>query len=456
MSALVEEKPALGSDRLVRALVVDDEATILEFLGMGLGYEGFQVESAMDGPSALAVADRFRPDVVILDVMLPGLDGIEVCRRLRTKGDIAIIMLTAKGEVDDRIVGLDAGADDYLPKPFRFQELLARIRAVLRRRDIVLHRVLKAGDVTLDRGTREVLRAGRPVDLTPREFDLLDLLLAHPGQVFPRETILNRLWGYTFVGDSNVIDVHISTLREEARRQAAEADPGGAGCRLCAEGLIDGPPATPSDPRHALSLRLTALYVAILTVVLATLGFALYAQVEAFMLRDAAARLERAAASAIVRASGPRHGPDDGTDAARNLLAELASRDVAARILATDGSVLASGATFYDQPVTPDVPAGALGQAVAGQLVSTTLRDGGAHQLVVLVPMKSGDSTVGILQLTTSLAAADSLLARLRSIILLGSLGAIALGALLGISVTRAALRPLARMTATSEADRGG
>ncbi|MFN8540599.1 MAG: response regulator transcription factor [Thermomicrobiales bacterium] len=215
MSALVEEKPALGSDRLVRALVVDDEATILEFLGMGLGYEGFQVESAMDGPSALAVADRFRPDVVILDVMLPGLDGIEVCRRLRTKGDIAIIMLTAKGEVDDRIVGLDAGADDYLPKPFRFQELLARIRAVLRRRDIVLHRVLKAGDVTLDRGTREVLRAGRPVDLTPREFDLLDLLLAHPGQVFPRETILNRLWGYTFVGDSNVIDVHISTLREK-------------------------------------------------------------------------------------------------------------------------------------------------------------------------------------------------------------------------------------------------
>ena len=216
---MVSTQPGDGviatGERQIRALVVDDEETILEFLGMGLGYEGFTVETAMDGLSALAVADRFRPDVVILDVMLPGLDGIEVCRRLRTKGDIAIIMLTAKGEVDDRIVGLDAGADDYLPKPFRFQELLARIRAVLRRRDIVLHRVLKAGDVTLDRGTREVLRAGRPVDLTPREFDLLDLLLAHPGQVFPRETILNRLWGYTFVGDSNVIDVHIGALREK-------------------------------------------------------------------------------------------------------------------------------------------------------------------------------------------------------------------------------------------------
>ncbi len=215
MSTQMGDGGGTGSERQIRALVVDDEATILEFLGMGLGYEGFTVETAMDGPSALAAADRFRPDVVILDVMLPGLDGIEVCRRLRARGDVAIVMLTAKGEVDERIVGLDAGADDYLPKPFRFQELLARIRAVLRRRDIVLHRVLRAGDVTLDRGTREVVRGGRPVDLTPREFDLLDLLLAHPGQVFPRETILNRLWGYTFVGDSNVIDVHIGALREK-------------------------------------------------------------------------------------------------------------------------------------------------------------------------------------------------------------------------------------------------
>ena len=212
---MVREHSDINGERQVRALVVDDEETILEFLGMGLGYEGFTVETASDGPSALAAADRFRPDLVLLDWMLPGLDGVEVCRRLRARGDVAIIMLTAKGETDERITGLDAGADDYVPKPFRFQELLARIRAVLRRRDIVLHRVLKAADVTLDRGTREVTRAGQPVDLTPREFDLLELLLAHPGQVFPRETILNRLWGYTFVGDSNVIDVHIGALREK-------------------------------------------------------------------------------------------------------------------------------------------------------------------------------------------------------------------------------------------------
>jgi DNA-binding response OmpR family regulator len=215
MTATRDEQTTAGGDRLVRALVVDDEATILEFLGMGLGYEGFAVETAVDGPSALAAADRFRPDLVLLDVMLPGLDGVEVCRRLRARGDIGIIMLTAKGEVDERIAGLDAGADDYVPKPFRFQELLARIRAVLRRRDIVLHRVLTVADVSLDRGTREVTRGGRQVALTPREFDLLELLLAHPGQVFPRETILNRLWGYTFVGDSNVIDVHIGALREK-------------------------------------------------------------------------------------------------------------------------------------------------------------------------------------------------------------------------------------------------
>ncbi len=215
MGVQTDEQTLAGGERQVRALIVDDEETILEFLTMGLGYEGFAVRTATDGPAALAAADRFRPDVVLLDVMLPGLDGVEVCRRLRAKGEVAIIMLTAKGEAGERVAGLDAGADDYVPKPFRFPELLARIRAVLRRRDIVLNRVLRAGDVTLDRGTREVTRAGRPVALTPREFDLLDLLLAHPGQVFPRETILNRLWGYTFVGDSNVIDVHIGALREK-------------------------------------------------------------------------------------------------------------------------------------------------------------------------------------------------------------------------------------------------
>ncbi len=202
-------------DGQVRVLVVDDEPTILELLAKGLGYEGYTVETASDGRAALATTARFKPDLVILDVMLPGLDGFEVCRLLRAQRELGIIMLTAKGEVEERIIGLDAGADDYLPKPFRFQELLARIRAVLRRRDVVLYRVLAAGDVTLDRGTRAVTRAGRAIDLTPREFDILELLLAHPRRVFPRETILNHVWGYTAAVEPGVIDVHVSALRDK-------------------------------------------------------------------------------------------------------------------------------------------------------------------------------------------------------------------------------------------------
>ena len=203
-----------------RALVVDDEETIIEFLRMGLTYEGWAVEVAADGRAALDAAARCRPDLVILDVMLPGLDGFAVCRRLRDQGDVPIIMLTARGELEDRVAGLDGGADDYLVKPFRFQELLARIRAVLRRRNPNAGRMLTVADVCLDRETREVTRAGRPIDLTPREFDLLDLLLGHPRQVLSREAILNRLWGYDFVGDTNVIDVHIGALR----RKLGDAD----------------------------------------------------------------------------------------------------------------------------------------------------------------------------------------------------------------------------------------
>ena len=199
----------------LRALVVDDEETIVEFLSMGLRYEGWTVEAALDGAAALEAVSRCRPDLVILDVMLPGLDGLAVLRRLRSMGDVPVIMLTARGELEDRVAGLDGGADDYLVKPFRFQELLARIRAVLRRRTPNAQRVLAVADVRLDRDTREVERAGVPVELTPREFDLLELLLSHPRQVFSRETILNRIWGYDFAGDTNVIDVHIGAVRRK-------------------------------------------------------------------------------------------------------------------------------------------------------------------------------------------------------------------------------------------------
>jgi len=202
-------------ERQPRVLVVDDELTMREFLEMGLGYEGFEVRTAADGLIGLETARSWGPDLVILDRMLPGLDGLEVCRRLRAEGDVGVLMLSALGEVDDRIDGFDAGADDYLPKPFTFKELLARVRAVLRRRGIMLGRVLAVGDLSLDRETREVTRGGRTAELTPREFELLELLIGHPRQVFSRETILNRIWGYEYAGDANVIEAHVSALREK-------------------------------------------------------------------------------------------------------------------------------------------------------------------------------------------------------------------------------------------------
>jgi DNA-binding response OmpR family regulator len=198
-----------------RILVVDDEEVLVELLATGLRYEGFEVEVAKDGLSALALATRFHPHLIVLDWMLPGLDGYEVCRRVRAQSDVAILMLTAKSGLDDRVAGLDAGADDYLVKPFKFKELLARIRAVLRRHHLSLNGRLILGELTVDRETREVWHGTRAVDLTPREFELLEVLISHPRQVFTREMLLNRIWGYDYIADPNVIEVFISTLREK-------------------------------------------------------------------------------------------------------------------------------------------------------------------------------------------------------------------------------------------------
>jgi len=197
----------------IRVLVVDDEEVILDLISTGLHYEGFDVALAADGRAALAQAAQFQPHLVVLDWMLPGLDGLTVCQRLRAQSDVAILMLTAKGELDERVAGLEGGADDYLVKPFKFQELLARIRAILRRQHLSLRRRLSVGDFQMDRETREVWRAGQPIDLTPREFELLEVLMMHPRQVFTRETLLNRVWGYDYVADANLIEVHISALR---------------------------------------------------------------------------------------------------------------------------------------------------------------------------------------------------------------------------------------------------
>ncbi|HKF37110.1 MAG TPA: response regulator transcription factor [Ktedonobacteraceae bacterium] len=196
-------------------LIVDDEPQIIDFLRLGFTYDGFAVTVARTGPEALQSLTRQQPDIVILDLMLPGLDGMAVAQHIRQGHDTAIIMLTARDDVEDRVAGLEIGADDYMTKPFAFKELMARVRAVLRRQGKYLGDMLTFQGVTLNRTTRLVTRDERPIDLTPREFDLLELFLMHPRQVLKRKAILARIWGYNYVGDDNVIEVYVRHLREK-------------------------------------------------------------------------------------------------------------------------------------------------------------------------------------------------------------------------------------------------
>jgi len=199
----------------MRILVVDDDPEIVSFLKRGLTFEGYSVETAGDGAEALAKIREREPDLVILDVMMPGMDGIEVARRLRQASAIPILMLTAKGTVADRVAGLDSGADDYLVKPFAFDELLARMRSLLRRTQPAEGEVLRFMDLSLNTVTREVLRGSDAIDLTAQEFNLLELFLRHPRQVLKRDMIYEKVWGYDFGGESNVIEVYMRYLRSK-------------------------------------------------------------------------------------------------------------------------------------------------------------------------------------------------------------------------------------------------
>jgi two-component system response regulator MprA len=197
-----------------RLLLVDDDPRVLSAVGRRLGFEGFRVELASSGPEALDLAAATSPSLVILDVMLPEMDGLEVARRLRQLSDVPILMLTARDAVADRVAGLRSGADDYLVKPFAFEELLARIEALLRRTRPPVVETLAFADVVLDTRTHEVTRAGLPIDLTARGFALLEYFLRHPRQVLTREQIFRAIWDSDFLGASNVIDVNISYLRD--------------------------------------------------------------------------------------------------------------------------------------------------------------------------------------------------------------------------------------------------
>jgi two-component system, OmpR family, response regulator MprA len=202
----------------VKILVVDDERAVRESLRRALELEGYEIELAGDGNEALATLgrDEPQPDAVILDVLMPGVDGLEVCRRLRATGNhVPVLMLTARDEVENRVAGLDAGADDYVTKPFALEELLARLRALLRRTTDGAGEALRFADLELDPGTREVRRGGELIDLTRTEFSLLELFLRNPRQVLTRSIIFERVWGYDFGYGSNSLDVYVGYLRRK-------------------------------------------------------------------------------------------------------------------------------------------------------------------------------------------------------------------------------------------------
>jgi DNA-binding response OmpR family regulator len=208
----------------VRVLVVDDEAIVRDVLTRYLEKEGFLVDAAADGEAALELASRSRPDVVLLDLMLPKVDGLEVFRRLRARDDVPVVMITAKGEEVDRVVGLELGADDYVTKPFSPREVVARIRAVIRRGERTEHddTPLQLGSIEIDRARREVRRDESPLHLTRKEYDLLELLASSPGRTFTRIELLESVWDSAWDGDSSTVTVHIRRLREKIEDDPSE------------------------------------------------------------------------------------------------------------------------------------------------------------------------------------------------------------------------------------------
>jgi DNA-binding response OmpR family regulator len=200
-----------------KILVVDDEKHILELARLYLTREGFEVEGLGDGAQALARFGQLKPDLVILDIMLPGTDGLTICKEIRKQSQVPIIMLTARDEVTDKVVGLEVGADDYLTKPFHPQELVARAKALLRRAKIEpdLPKLIRAGNLEIDLERHEVRYGKERVQLRPKEFDLLTLLARHPGRVFQRSELLDLVWGYDFPGYTRTVDVHVQQLREK-------------------------------------------------------------------------------------------------------------------------------------------------------------------------------------------------------------------------------------------------
>ena len=213
---------------MAKILVVDDEQVLVKGIRFNLQHEGYQVETGFDGEQAVELAREGSFDLIILDLMMPKMDGLQACMRIREFSNVPIIMLTARGEDTDKIIGFEYGADDYITKPFNILELKARVRALLRRSGLTAQQqeggLLKAGFIKLDPEQRTAWRDGTPVELTAKEFDLMELLLRNPGRVYSRENLLNVVWGYEYIGDYRTVDVHVRRLREKMERDPANPE----------------------------------------------------------------------------------------------------------------------------------------------------------------------------------------------------------------------------------------
>ncbi|MDR3207622.1 MAG: response regulator transcription factor [Oscillospiraceae bacterium] len=212
----------------MRILVVDDEKILVKGITFNLAHEGYEVEGCYDGEDAVRLAREGRFDLILLDLMMPKIDGLEACRRIREFSSVPVIMLTARGEDTDKLIGFEYGADDYLTKPFNIMELKARIRAILRRVSAPSQRdaaeILQLGHIRLNTAERAVTADGRPTDLTAKEFDLMELLMRNPGRVYTRESLLNIVWGYEYPGDIRTVDVHVRRLREKLEKNPARPE----------------------------------------------------------------------------------------------------------------------------------------------------------------------------------------------------------------------------------------
>ena len=210
---------------MAKILVVDDEAVLVKGIRFNLQQEGYQVETGSDGEQAVELAREGSFDLIILDLMMPKIDGLQACMRIREFSDVPIIMLTAKGEDSDKLMGFACGADDYVTKPFNILELKARIRALLKRsagRSDAVRTLLTVGDLSLDTQQRVAIRDGKTIDLTAKEYDLLELLMKNPRRVYSRESLMDLVWGYSYAGDYRTVDVHVRRLREKLERVPAE------------------------------------------------------------------------------------------------------------------------------------------------------------------------------------------------------------------------------------------